>query len=371
MSYQTHMGGYNDPRTLYQTDRLYALKHNLYFPPALVEISPTNICNQHCRFCYTDAREKRKTSLGNDVLISAFEQVADVGAKGVLIQGSGEPLMHSALPDAIEVGAKNQLAIGLVTNAVLLIKPIQKRILKNLFFVKFSVLDNNPKRYAYLHGCSEKQHKTLIDNIKSAIALRDKHNLQVALWGSVYLFKDNFHDVYNIVKFCKDLGLDYIVVQEATYTEYSPSNKEEYASYTVSDVEINKMKSKLLTLNDDTFQVKVRFPINDKTYFVGMAKECWKTDYCQGIKFFPTIATSGEVYPCARAWGDNVYSYGNIYDKTFENIWKGEKRKRIEKIIMGIPPFGDECAVCNHGKLNEILYQYQHEATKWKEFLGC
>lgn len=371
MSYQRHMRGYNDPRTLYQTDSIYALKHNMYFPPVLVEISPTNICNQHCRFCYTDARETGTRILGNDILIGAFKQVADVGAKGVLIQGSGEPLMHRALSDAIAVGAENQLAIGLVTNAVLLNKSVQERILHNLFFVKFSVLDYNPKRYAYLHGCSEKQHKTIIENIKSVVALRDEHNLQVALWGSVYLFKDNFHDVYNIVKFCKDLGLDYIVVQEATYTEYSPSNKEEYASYTVSDVETNEMKSKLLTLNDDDFQVKVRFPINDKTYFVGMAKEGWKTDYCQGIKFFPTIAASGEVYPCARAWGDNRYSYGNVYDVTFEKIWKGERRKRIEKSIIGTPPLGDECAVCNHGKLNEMLYNYQKGSTKWKEFLGC
>lgn len=155
MSCQIHMKGYDDIRTLYQTDSLYAWKHNMYFPPVLVEIGPTHMCNQRCRYCYTNRRGDEKGILRDDVLISSFKQLADAGVKAVLLQGTGEPLMHKALSEAIKIGAENKLTIGLNTNGVLLNKSLQEKILQYLFYVKFSVIDHDPKRYAYLHSCSD------------------------------------------------------------------------------------------------------------------------------------------------------------------------------------------------------------------------
>jgi len=369
MSYSIHMKGYNDLRTLYQIDSLYAWKHDMYFPPVIVEISPTHMCNQRCRYCYTNRRGNEREKLRDNILINSFTQLANAGVKAVLVQGSGEPLIHKALPEAIEVGAKRQLSIGIVTNGLLLNKSLQERILKHLLFIRFSVLDNNPTRYAYWHGCSEEQWKNLINNIKSAVMLREKYGLQIALWATVYLFEDNFRDAYNIVKFYKELGLDYIVAQEATFTEFSPLGKKEEVSNSFSKTEIDEMKAKVLTLGDSEFCVKVRFPINDDTYFVGINKECWTQNYCQGIKFYTIISSDGEVYPCWRMWGKNEYSYGSLYKKSFEEIWRGQRRKKIEEFVNNTPPVGDECSVCNITKLNEILHKCQNATTKWRDFI--
>ena len=170
------------------------------------------------------------------------------------------------------------------------------------------------------------------------------------------------------------MGLDYIVIQEATYSDLSPAGKADYASNYFSDTEIRKMKKKLFSLNDANFSVKIRFPLNDDKFIVGLDKESWKKDYCQGIKFSATIASDGEVYPCWRMWGKREYSYGNIYTKSFEQIWKGEKRKKVEKYIFNTPPKGSgsfysECNHCNITKLNEILYRYKNAKTRWKGFL--
>ncbi len=108
MSYQTHMKGYNDLRTLYQIDSLYAWKHDIYFPPVIVEISPTHMCNQSCRYCYTFQRGQAKERLPDGVLINCVTQIANAGVKAVLLQGTGEPLMHPALPEAIEAGAERK-----------------------------------------------------------------------------------------------------------------------------------------------------------------------------------------------------------------------------------------------------------------------
>jgi len=369
MSFQAHMKGYDDMRTLYQTDSLYAWQHGRHFPPVMVEISPTHQCNQRCLYCYTYQRGNPREFLRDEVLIDSFRQLADGGVKSVLVQGTGEPLLHKALPEALAVGAERRLSIGLTTNGVLLDHSMQERILHHLFYVRFSVLDHDPKRYAHLHGCSEKQWHQLIENIHYAVALRDKGRLEVALWATVYLFESNFHDAYGIVKYFKDLGLDYIVVQEASYTAFSPMGKREEVSTQYPEAAISEMRSRILSLNDPDFCVKVRFPINDDTYSVGMNKECWTRDFCQGVRFYTIVSSDGEVYPCWRVWGNKAYSYGSLYEKHFEEIWRGERRREIERFINRTPPTGDECMVCNIMKLNDILHRYKNATTKWKDFL--
>ncbi|RJR35538.1 MAG: radical SAM protein [Deltaproteobacteria bacterium] len=368
MSYSIHMKGYNDIRTLYQIDSIYAWKHQMYFPPVMVEINPTHKCNHKCRYCYTNSRGSNKDILRDDILISSMAQFADAGVKAILFQGTGEPLVHQALPKAIEEGAKHQLTIGLTTNGVLLRNSLQERILDKLFYIRFSVIENDPRRYAYLHGCSENDCRDLINNINNIVSLRHNHNLELGLFASIYLYKDNFHQAHNIVKFFKEIGIDYILVQEATYTEFSPSGKEEFTSAGYSDDEIEEMKQKVFALCDEDFHVKIRFPSVDDSKCIGMTKDSWQNDFCQGTKFYTLLSADGSIYPCWRFWGRNEYSYGSLYENNFAEIWKSERRKKIDTYLNNTPPLGDECIVCNVVKINNILEQYKN-ASKWKEFL--
>ncbi|MDD5169216.1 MAG: SPASM domain-containing protein, partial [Syntrophales bacterium] len=115
--------------------------------------------------------------------------------------------------------------------------------------------------------------------------------------------------------------------------------------------------------------IKLRFPVNDESFFVGMDKKSWEKNFCQGIKFSSIISCDGGIYPCWRAWGKKDYCYGSLYENTFEEIWKSERRRIIDESLMNTPPMGDECAVCNITKLNEILNNYRNSNTQWKNFL--
>ena len=368
MSFKKHGRGYFEPRTLYQIDSLYAWKHGLYFPPVIVEINATSSCNQKCRYCYVAGRTSGK--LPDDVLTNLMPRLSDAGVRAIVFQGAGEPLSHKALPDAIELGGKHNLSISLTTNGTLLSRSVQERILPYLSYIKLSALESNPERYAYYHGCSEKQWHMLVDNIKTAVSLREKHDLQILYLATVYLAKENFHEAHAIVKFCKELGIDYVSIQEAVYNEYSYSGPLELASNLFSETEVSEMKDKVLTLKDDNFFIKIRFPLNDGSFTNGRFKDCWIDNWCQGVKFNTLVNADGEVYPCFRYWGMKEFSYGNICEKSFEEIWKGEKKVKIIEYTNTTPPKGDECSTCNVTKINEILSRLQNTAdNKWKDFL--
>lgn len=365
------MQGYNDLRTLYQIDHIYALKHDKYCPPVLVEIDPNSVCNQKCVYCYTYKRSSHNIRLTDDVFVGLFNQITDAGVKAVLLQGTGEPLMHKALPQAVEQGAAQGLTVGLNTNGVLLRPELQDRILRHLFYIKFSVIDSDKQRYCRLHGCSEKQWDTLLDNINYAVKLREENNLNVALWATLYLDESNFDEAADIVRFYKESGLDYIVIQEATYSVFSPAGKKNYASSHYTNDQIAAMKDNVSSFNDDNFQVKIVFPlINNAMNYAGQTRENFIPDFCQGPKLYTTICADGEVYPCWRMWGKGKeFSFGSIYEQTFEEIWKGEKRRAIIEHINSVPPTEDECLVCNHARLNEILYKFLQANSKWKDFI--
>ena len=369
MSYKKHMRGYDDPRTFYNTDSLYCFDHGIRFPPVIVELSPTCVCNQKCRFCYTNGREDTVGNLRDDILYGCFDQFVRSGVKSVMIQGTGEPFMHKCLADSLANVDGSKLAIGLTTNGSLLSEAIQEKILKNLFYIKFSVLDYDPKRYAFVHGCPESQHKNVIDNLKTAIRLRDEMNLGVALWASVYIDEINFNYVYDICQFFKDIGLDYVIVQEATYTKFSPVSSRACISSSCPTASTDNLKVKISSIEDSNFKVKTRFPINNESFSVGVTRSIWKENECSGLKFYMVVASNGEVYPCWRAWGKKELSYGSLYKSSFEEILKSDRRADIDRLINITPPTGDECTVCNHSKLNRILNTYKHDLTPWRYFL--
>jgi len=299
-----------------------------------------------------------------------LDQLAQLNIQAIELQGTGEPLMNPQLPAEV---AKCTIPMGLVTNGVLFTRIKQDVMMSNLTYVKFSVLDSDAKRYAYVHGCSEKEWGMLIRNIDRAIDLRAKDGLDTALMATVYLDETNFWDAYNIVSFFKNLGLDYIVVQEATFSSMSPAGKADYASSKISQLKIADMKSAIRTLNDSDFQCNVRFPLNNSRFCVGIDATTWKKEYCQGIKFSTLIGSDGEVYPCWRMWGKKEFSYGSIYQQSFLDIWTGTTRKKVEDYILKTPPTGigtdSECNHCNITKLNDILWSYANNSNKWKGFL--
>jgi len=345
MSYKIHMKGRDDPRTPYQIDRLYAWKHGKYFSPATVEISPTNACNQRCTYCYAWRESKSREMLRDDILIGCFDQLADADVGGVVIQGTGEPLLHKALPEAIKRGASRHIPIQLTTNGVLLNAALQDEILQHLYCLRISVIDNDPRRYADQHGCNEKQWHTLVANLERAIAVRARSNLPFSTMATVYLSENNVNDLYNCVRFCKEIGIDFVYVLEPQYTSYSPSGKRSHISSHMANAghDIDSVCEKILSLIDDNFFVKIKLYVKEHI-LSGATKQTWKNDYCQGVKFYTLIGCDGEVYPCWRAWESKRYSFGSLYEKEFTEIWQGEKRRQIEEMIMRTPPDGVVCA---------------------------
>jgi radical SAM protein with 4Fe4S-binding SPASM domain len=57
------------------------------------------------------------------------------------------------------------------------------------------------------------------------------------------------------------------------------------------------------------------------------AERTYKT--CHGFDFYVLINANGDVVPCNVFYHKPEFIYGNLYNESFHDIWKSERRKDI------------------------------------------
>ena len=87
--------------------------------PLHVQWLPTNRCNLSCRFCSCSERN-RGLQMEMPTARMVIVELAELGCRAVTITGGGESLMHPDIVEMIEWFTDNDIAVGLVTNGLLL-----------------------------------------------------------------------------------------------------------------------------------------------------------------------------------------------------------------------------------------------------------
>jgi radical SAM protein with 4Fe4S-binding SPASM domain len=112
-----------------------------------VHIEISNICNLQCSFCPEVVRHKKMMEI--ELFESIIEQVAPI-TRQVAFHLMGDPLVHPKLHEFVEICARFEVRIFMVTNGVLL-REVQTELLLHSAFrqVNFSLhsfFDNYPER---------------------------------------------------------------------------------------------------------------------------------------------------------------------------------------------------------------------------------
>lgn len=80
--------------------------------------------------------------------------------------------------------------------------------------------------------------------------------------------------------------------------------------------------------------------------------------YCPNPYILAEIMPYGNVYPCSCAWIKN-YSFGNIFEQSFEEIWNGEKAQEFRKKL-----YYNDFTFCPGCQNLEILQEIHSEEPK-------
>lgn len=321
------------------------------FPPIYVEINPTDRCNQKCVFCYTKYLGHKALSIPDGLLIKIFKDMGEYGVKSVLIQGTGEPLLHESLPDAILEGKDSGLDIALCTNGSLLNDELVEKIVPHLTFLRISAFEASKELYAKTHGVNEAQWRNVVEGLKAAVRVRNREKNDTLIQATFIPLDHNLHSVVETVCMLKDIGVDYVMIKPPQHSYHNQDliwDREAYASYSA-------LFDEARALGDDTFLVNARWDMADIEMKDGPFRKTYKK--CYGVEFEVAIDANSKIYPCFQYWRDDRFCLGDLNEKSFSDIWSGEERRTVMNRFYKEADL-DECRCqCKQHHINETLWE--------------
>jgi GTP 3',8-cyclase len=350
----------------YHREILSKWKNNEAFPPIYILFGPTSYCNHKCVHCYVQDEVQKPISISEEVYLRFAKEIGEYGVKALVLEGCGEPLFHKTTIKAIETAVKSGTDVGILTNGVLIKEKDIPSLMENLTYMRFSVSGGSYESYSFIHGCPPHDWDKVRNNMRKCVDYRDKNNSKCTLGAYTLMSDKNINEIEDWVKEVKDMGFDYITIKP-------PAPGLNHVVY-VKQSELERcepMFDRISKMSDNRFKVEIRRDLFEK-------KGGCERDYgqCFGLPFMCAIDSDGSVYACNWFWGNKDFCYGNINEKTFSEIWEGDRKKELIKRISSEDFDFGSCGECRQNSINKFLWDLKRntglfrlidDAKAWEE----
>jgi MoaA/NifB/PqqE/SkfB family radical SAM enzyme len=324
--------------------------------PIYVEISPTGICNHKCLFChYNYLGHEGKFQKGKiPELIGEF---VSMGVKSLVFAGNGEPTLHIDTIEAIQLAKSLGLDVALSTNGALLKEEHFEILASNLTWIRFSFNAGSAENYAYVHQTKSDDFLKVIENIKKLKATKDRLKSDITIGTQFVLIPENKDFALEHGKMLKSLGVDYFSVKHF----YNHSHNEFSVTENISEEFIQNLINEASELCDTNFNFIVRSTANLSSQRV--------YDKCYGLEFIVFIDENGDVFSCFSHQYDKKTIMGNIFEKSFSDIWSSSQKKDSINYINNCIDKNSCQPNCRHHQINNYLWSIKNPSIQHINFI--
>ena len=289
--------------------------------PLHAEIGLTNKCNHHCTFCTLDWITHGKDVLDFEVLERALYQMEKAGIKSVYYAGEGEPTLHPHFAEIVHVTKTYGMSVAVATNGSKFNLDIAEQTLADISWIRFSLDSIDDGTYKQLHGVGNNELDHVLRNIDYSCWLKRNKKLDVDIGIQALLMDETALYLKDFAFRMKAFGVDNIQIKPCH--NHPKSSHDTHISKTIYD----RLKRDLLEMETENFKVVFRTRSMERLLETRTYKEC------HGFNFYVLINAKGDVVPCNVFYDKKEFTYGNIYDNSFEEIWNSKRRWEIMKKI--------------------------------------
>ena len=329
----------------------------LAIPPVTVEIDPSNACNSACWWCSTaDTRVRIHASLERERALRLLGELKEYGVQSVVFKGGGDPSMVPWIHEAVQVAGELQLAVGMNTNGARLTAQLRRELVARGSWVRFSVDASNAETYLKVH--QRKEWGKVVRNIKALVDDRNAAGSSLYIGMNCNLDEFNVDEVPEFVALGEELGVDYVAVRP-TYWNIAPTG--------VKHADIRDRVRAALVLAEEMAQTSRRVKIQTGNIRNAIGHGIDDPGACLAPTMMGVVCADGSVAACCDLRGHAQYSFGNIYDLSFKEIWEGERRASV---VLQHTALRECDAFCSHAYAyyNQAI-DYLRSARPQREFL--
>ncbi|EKE02641.1 MAG: hypothetical protein ACD_20C00350G0019 [uncultured bacterium] len=320
--------------------------------PIYLEISPVGYCNHRCSFCAKDYIGYQNRKIPFEILKNRISEMAELGVKSIMFAGEGESTLYKQLPEIIEHCANVGIDTALTTNIVPFTQSNAETYVKHCKWIKVSINAGNAKAYAEVHGTSAKDFDIAISNMLLASSLKKEKGYSCTLGAQMLLLPDNFDTAIELAEKIKAIGFDYLVIKP--YSQHLSSNTHKYENIDYS--KYLHLEKELKSFNSENFKVIFRMHTINK-----LLDDQERYSRCSAVPFFwGYIMANGEVYGCSSFLENEKFSYGNINEHSFKEIWEGNRRKENYEFVRDKMNAQNCRENCRMDEINRYLWELRH-----------
>ena len=291
--------------------------------PISVSIEPTTSCNLRCPECPSGLRSFTRATgmLDKDFFRKSIDELHRE-LLYLIFYFQGEPYVNPAFLEMVNYAHQKKIYTATSTNAHYLTDAAARKTVESgLDRLIISIDGSTQEVYEQYRvgGNLEKVIEGASNIVKWKRELKSKTPFVVFQFLVV---KPNEHQIDEVIKLGKEIGVDDVWLKTAQVYEYENGNEliptlDQYSRY--------KKRS------DGTYEIKNK-----------LSNHCWK------LWHSCVITWDGAVVPCCFD-KDAQHQLGQLQQTSFKQLWKGEKYQQFRRSILKSRKEIDICANCSEG----------------------
>lgn len=290
--------------------------------PISMEIEPTTSCNLRCPQCPSGLRQfTRETGMLDLDLYKKIIDELHPELVWLILYFQGEPFLNKSFLEFVKYAASKNLYTATSSNAHYFNDEMAKAtVLSGLDRLIISIDGTTQDTYGKyrIGGKIEK----VIEGTKKLLHYKKtlKRSTPHIIWQFI-AFKHNEHQIPEIKKLAKEIGVDELGIKTAQIYDYKTSDElipenEELSRYRKTE-HGNEIKNKLLN-------------------------QCWRM--WRGS----VVTWDGLVVPCCFD-KDATHRFGNVSTDSFAKVWRSERYNNFRAAILKSRKEIDICTNCTEG----------------------